>query len=211
MDSLIVPELVAYEKADDQDLLSDQDPGEFRTAVGKIGWVAQTSRPDISYDHLTLSTKLGNASVRDMKQAIKIVRKMKIDGTSMKFKHMGPIEQWTLVGHGDAGYKSLPDKISISGGHVILLCNKEIGVSCVVNWRSRKLKRVVSSSTTAESLAINDCLDELVYIKLVLMELLGKQAMAVPVHLFTDSRNLLKAVESSIWWRIHACVQILQR
>ena len=33
--------------------------------------------------------------------------------------------------------------------------------------------------------------------KLVLMELLGKQAMAVPVHLFTDSRNLFKAVESS--------------
>ena len=146
---------------------------------------------------VSVSTKLGNASVRDMRQAIKITRKMKVDGTSMKFVHLGTIEQWSLVGHGDAGYKSLPDKVSSSGGHVILICNKTKGLSCVVNWRSRKLKRIVSSSTAAESLAINDCLDELVYVKLVLSELLGRQAMDLPIHLFTDSRNLFKAVESS--------------
>ena len=66
VDSLSVPTLVGYDKADDQELLSKEDQGEFRTAVGKIGWVAQTSRPDLSYDHLTLSTKLGNASVQDI-------------------------------------------------------------------------------------------------------------------------------------------------
>ena len=197
VDNLIVPTLEGYDDADEHDLLSEEDQAEFRTAVGKIGWVAQTSRPDLSYDHLILSTKLGCASVRDMKQAIKITRKMKVDGTSMRFMNMGPIEQWTLVGHGDAGYKSLPDKVSSCGGHVIMICNRLRGLSCVVNWRSRKLKRVVSSSTAAEALAINDCLDELFYVKCVLMELLGRQASDVPMHLFTDSKNLFDAVEKS--------------
>ena len=196
-DSLDVPIISGYEDSEEDDLLTDNDQAEFRSVVGKVGWVANTSRPDLAYDHLVLSTKLGNATLRDMKHAIKTMKKLKLDGTSMKFPNLGPEEQWSLVAHGDAGYKSLPDKLSSCGGYVILLHNEERDISCVISWSSKKLKRVVSSSTAAEALASNEALDELVYIKTVLCELLGDKMKNVPLHLTTDSKNLYNAVHSS--------------
>ena len=78
-----------------------------------------------------------------------------------------------------------------------MIVNKKIGKRCIVSWRSRKLRRVVSSSTAAEALASNDTLDELVYLKEVLKELLGDVARDVPIELFTDSRNLHRSVMST--------------
>ena len=71
--------------------------------------------PDLAYDNLVLSMRLGRASLRDMKQAIKVIKKMKCDGTSMKFVDLGPVEEWILQGFGVAGFKSLPDKTSSCG------------------------------------------------------------------------------------------------
>ena len=51
--------------------------------------------------------------------------------------------------------------------------NKVTKAACVVSWKSQKLKRIVSSSTGAEDLAINDAVSEIVYIKAVLKEMLG--------------------------------------
>ena len=40
-------------------------------------------------------------------------------------------------------------------------------------------------------------LDELVYVKAVLSEILGETAKSIPLHLTTDSKNLYKAVHNS--------------
>ena len=62
---------------------------------------------------------------------------------------------------------------------------------------SKKLKRVVPSSTAAEALAANDTLDSLVYVHSVLVEVLGEVAKEIPVVLTTDAKNLHKSVMSS--------------
>ena len=198
VEELLVPDLKDFEKVDEVDsLLDDEGQAEFRTVVGRLGWVASTSRPDLSYDSLVLSTKLGDATVRDMKQAIKIIKKVKCGFTSMKFVNLGAIDEWSLEAYGDAGFKSLPDKTSSCAGYVTLLCNKNKNVACVLNWKSKKLRRVVSSSTAAEALSANEALDDMVYLKLVLMEMLGGEAEKIPMILVTDSKNLHKAVLSS--------------
>ena len=56
---------------------------------------------------------------------------------------------------------------------------------------------MVSSSTAAEALALNDTLDEMVYIKEVLKESVGEKAANIPMEMFTDSRNLYKSVMST--------------
>ena len=117
--------------------------------------------------------------------------------TEMKFPNLGSISEWTLQGYGDAGYKSLPDQVSSCGGQVVLITNKKKGLKCIVSWRCRKLRRVVSSSTAAEALSLNDTLDELVFVKEVLKELLGECAAGIPVELFTDSRNLYRSMMST--------------
>ena len=61
----------------------------------------------------------------------------------MKFVDLGPVTQRTLQGFGDAGFKSLPDKTSSCGGQVIHISNIERGLSCVVDWKAKKLKQLV--------------------------------------------------------------------
>ena len=51
---------------------------------------------------------------------------------------------------------------------MIRVSNIERGLSCIIDSKSKKLKRVVQSSTAAEALASNDALDSLVYVKSVL-------------------------------------------
>ena len=179
--------------SDLETVLDDTAQNEYRSVVGKIGWVASMSRPDLCHDHVALSTKLGKATARDMKRAAKVVRKLKSDSTVMKFVNLGPSSQWCLEGFGDAGFQSLPDKLSSCGGQVLLISNRTIGKACILKWRSKKLKRVVSSSTAAEALAANDALDELVYMQCLLKEILG-ESFQIPVCLHTDSANLHNAV-----------------
>ena len=187
-----------YDESNDLDTLLDEDgQAEYRTIVGRIGYVANSCRPDLAFDNLVLSLRLGKASFRDMKQACKIVRKLKYGDTAMKFVDLGPVEEWTIQGFGDAGFKSLPDKTSSCGGQVILVSNVQQGTACVLDWKSKKLKRVVTSSTAAETLAANDTLDEMVYVKSVLIELFKNRAAAIPLELVTDSKNLHKSVMTS--------------
>ena len=45
--------------------------------LGKIGWLGGLSSPDLAYNHVVLSTKLGKATIGDMKMAIKVVKKLR--------------------------------------------------------------------------------------------------------------------------------------
>ena len=164
-----------------EDQLGEENQGNFRELVEKIGWITNTWRPDLYYDKIILSTKVGKATVNDFKQTLKILKKLKSKTTEMKFPNLGPVADWTLQGYGDAGFKSLPDKVSSCGGQVVAISNKKMGLKCVISWRSWKFRRVVSSSTAAE--AVNDTLDELIYIKEVLTnKLWGKKVPQFPLN-----------------------------
>ena len=199
VDEMDVPDNASFARGvvDLNELLDDEGQSEFRTFVGRIGWIANSTRPDVAFDHMVLSMRLGKASYQDMKHVTRIMKKIKCEGTSMRFVNLGPIKEWSVQGYGDAGFKSLPDRISSCGGQVIVIMNSKLGLACVLDWRSKKIKRVVSSSTAAEALAANETLDEMVYVKAVLVELLGTQADNLPLVLFTDSKNLWDAVHST--------------
>ena len=197
LENIEAPGREGFEDLQGDELVNDDDQTEFRSLVGKLGWLAKNARPDLGYDSLVMSTKVGKATADDMKQLVKLVKKMKAEVTEMKFIDIGPVCDWMIEGHGDAGYKSLPDKVSSCGGQVISVKNKTTGAQCVVSWRSKKLKRVVTSSTAAEAMAVNDTLDEMVYIKEVLKEALGRDAESISMELYTDSRNLHKSVMST--------------
>ena len=115
----------------------------------------------------------------------------------MKFVKLGSLENWVLEAYGDAGFKSLPDKVSSCSGSVLLLTNSATKSASVLSWKSNKIRRVVKSSTAAECLAANETLDALVYIKTVLRELLGGPMKDIPLVLNTDSKNLYNSVHTS--------------
>ena len=70
---------------------------------GKFGWLAKNARPDFGFDILLMSTKVEKANANDLKQVVKMVKKLKAEPSEMRFIDIGPVEDWTIVRHGDAG------------------------------------------------------------------------------------------------------------
>ena len=176
VENMEVPNLEVIDDLKGDELVDEDCQSQFRSLFGKLGWLAKNARPDLGFDSLVMSTKVGKANANDLKQVVKMIKKLKAEPSEMKVIDIGPVEDWKIVGHGDAGYRSLPDKVSSCGGQVISVENQKTKAQCVVSWKSKKMKRVVSSSTAAEALALNDTLDEMVYIKEVLKEALGGEA-----------------------------------
>ena len=106
VDDLELPDMEQYSGISDlSTILEDQGQSDFRALVGKIGWLTNSSRPDLAYDHVVLSTILGKATIKHLRQAGRILKKIKSDGTHMKFMNLGKIDEWTLQGYGDAGFE----------------------------------------------------------------------------------------------------------
>ena len=104
----------------------------------------------------------------------------------MSFPNLGMISEWTFVGYGDAGLKSMPDKLSSVGGQVVLVANGKMEAACVLNWRSKKLTRIVISSLAGESLALIATIGEMVYTKAIFKQIYGEVIDNIPVILYTD-------------------------
>ena len=145
------------------DVLDSEGQKEFRSQVARVLHVGYQSRPDVCFDAKVLSSKYGKATKEDLKVLIKLMKKLQNSPTTMFFPNLGQIADWMLVGYGDAGIKSMPDKLSSVGGQVILLANTSTNMACVLSWRSKKLVRKVVSSLAGEALAIVATIGEIVY------------------------------------------------
>ena len=91
----------------------------------------------------------------------------------------------------------MPDKITSVGGYVVLLCNKKTAKCCVLQWKSKQIRRKVISSLAGETLALIGVIGELVYTKAVLEQLYGKRVQEIPTIAVTDSKNLAEAIKST--------------
>ena len=168
----------------------------FRAAVGSINWVSCNTRPDLAYEVMELSTKFGHATVQDLRQASRLVKKAREQGLSLKFKRLGPVEDLKVVMYGDASHASLPDKVSSCEGRVILVVGQE-GRCAPLAWACNKIKRVVRSPLAAETMAMMDGIDEALLCKCLLEEIIGLEQGDLTLAAVTDSKSLEDAVTGS--------------
>ena len=198
IEGLEFPDMDVVSSHDKNDeVMNSEGQAEFRSCVAKILHIGFQSRPDVCFEAKCLSTIYGKAKKSDLKSAYKKISKLKGQKTEMFFPNLGDIAEWTIVGYGDAGIKSMPDKLSSVGGHVVLLTNPHLRLACVLSWRSKKLVRKVVSSLAGEALATGATVGEIVYTKAILRQMFGEQVDKMPVIIFTDSRNLFEAVNST--------------
>ena len=195
LEGLEIPKVDYKEK--DEETLSDEDQTKFRGLVGKLNHVSAHGRPDLCFETKSLSTKLGKATQKDLKDAIKKLHKAHDQTTTMVFPDLGNSSDWVIIGHGDAGIRSLPDKTSSVGGTVVILANRKTRKCCVLSWRSKKLVRKVISAMAGEAIAMNDTIGETIYSKSILKQIFGEKIEEIPVIIVTDSNNLEKAIYST--------------
>ena len=169
--------------------LTEEEAFEYRSIVGRLNWIAQGARPDKSFSVIELSTKFRKPTLRDLNQAVRIMRKVKEVKSAVHFPELGSSQ--SLKVFTDAAHGNLPDGFSSTMGLVVFLAGN--GRVAPVSWRANKIRRVVKSSLAAEALALQEGVDEAVYIQ----KMLSEMGLQVSIHAFVDNRNLVEALHST--------------
>ena len=97
----------------------------------------------------------------------------------------------------DASWGNLPDKVSSTRGHLVFL---SVGENvCLLSWISNKVRRRVSSTLSAETLALNDALDDAVYLKLLISKIYHNNVREgkIPILAYIDNKSLDESLRST--------------
>merc|ERR1712029_1059042 len=150
-----VEEIKDIRKADRTEKLTKAELKEYRKYTGRISWLSQGKRPDLSYSALMLAKKSNSATIADLRNVNKIVGKIKKEENKVVYGRVGDREDMQVIGMVDASYKS--DEKSI-GGMLIVLANGNMTRASPIMWKSKQIERVCHSSKDAETLAMNKLL-----------------------------------------------------
>jgi len=174
--------------------LNEVDVSNMRRVLGQLNWVSGKTRPDLSFEACQASTRINEATVKDVSCLNKAVKKLKSEDWSLMFKHLMLDDTLYVCVFTDASHKNLPRGGS-QEGFVILLVDKNLNC-CPLDWGSRRIKRVVTSTLAAETLAVQDGVGRAYLLSTILKELLGK-TKSVETVLFTDSKSLYDTVKTT--------------
>jgi len=92
----------------------------YRKMTGKFSWLANSTRPDLSYTALAMSKKDKSAKIKDFRDISRILKKAKDKSSKMKFSRIGPKDDLIVVNIRDASFK-VDDKAI--GGVLLFLSN----------------------------------------------------------------------------------------
>ena len=193
IDSLQYVNIHAPRLSDKNARLTDEEVHNLRGAVGQLNWLSCVSRPDISFDVSVLSSNIKDATVSDLIQVNKVIKKVKNDKSYITFSTLD-LDSLNIVSFADASYNNLKNAGS-QGGHVIFLVDKDNNC-CPLEWKSNRLKRVVRSALAAETLACADCVEACRHWMKVINEVLRPRQKVKVVH-HTDSKSLVDHLDGT--------------
>ena len=185
-------------KKQSTDTLNELEKKSYQKLLGKVNWLAHQSRPDLSFDAYCYSLPGQNPTIGHLKGLNKLITKIR-NGLNHIWLPKLDEESLMIVAFSDASLANiLPEKTHSGEGYLIFLSDKT-GKSCLLNWKSKKINRVVHSTVSAECLSFVDCMGDACYIRSLLEEILYKNTRAehIPIRIFVDSSQLKKAVNSS--------------
>ena len=188
-----VPVLAPNRMQNKDDELTRDEYTMFRKVIGSLNWVAHGSRPDLLFDLIDLSIKFNKANVGDLTRALKIARKLKDSESYISFPALsGNISEWNLKVYTDAALANLSDNVSSTAAHVVFLGDMERVAP--LGWKANKIRRVVRSTLATEVLALQEGLEDAIYLQGMLYELIH---VSVPIHAYIDNQSTIDAINST--------------
>lgn len=178
--------------------LTKEEYMKFRGITGKLNWLQECTRPDLSFDSLTMSMKTKRATLPDVNKLNKIIRKAKASKSTIQFRKINSDhEKLYILSYGDASYRTIDEKTRSIEGRVLFLTD---GVrASPLLWKSRKISQVCHSSKEAETRSIDKTTDDSIFMARMLKEIFtGKKSMnQIPVVIMTDSNPLKESLYST--------------
>jgi len=179
-----------------QEALNPTEHTALRGLVGRLNWAVQGSRADMAFEMVELSTKFRKGVVSDLIRAIKSIRKLKEETARVYFPSLGDPHNWKLVVFSDAAHANICDGIGSMGAHIVLLLGMD-EKSCPLSWHAGKIKRVVRSTIAAEALSLQEGLEDALYLRRHIEDLLGLSARTIPITAFVDNKSVVEAIHST--------------
>ena len=155
----------------------------FRALVGSLNYIANVSRPDITFAVNKLSRKLERPTIKDWIAAKRVLRYLKGTKTA-KIQYMKNGRN-TLELYSDADFAGSKEKKSTSG-FVAKMCGASI------DWYSRRQQTVALNTMESEYVALASAVQESVYIK----QLLDFIGTAVELKINVDNQSCIKFAEN---------------
>ena len=192
-DSIQPIELESNRMKSSQSDLSSAETTLLRGALGKLNWLSNMSRPDISFQVSSISANIKKAKISDIKEVNKVIKHVKSTASSVLFPSLDK-DSVEIVTYTDASFNNHEDGGS-QGAHIVFLKDKN-NQSCPITWRSVRVRRVARSTLTAETLAFADGIDSAMFVKGIAEEMLLVND-AKPILAITDSKSLYDAAQTS--------------
>merc|ERR1711881_837522 len=93
-----INEIKEIRKASRTEKLTKAELKEYRKYTGKLSWLAQGTRPDLSYSALDLAKKNNNAVISDLRNVNRIVEKVKKEENKVVYGRIGDKETLQVIG-----------------------------------------------------------------------------------------------------------------
>ena len=184
--------LISDQVLDKSRSLSESEKSYVRSVIGQLNWVACVTRPDLSFDVSHASSRIMHATVKDVVDINKIIKRVKCKEYHIKFPCLD-LKTLHLRSYADSSFNNLFDGGS-QGGHIIFLTDSSC-YSCPIEWKSNRAKRVVRSTLAGETLACADSLESALFLKDMIIELLG-YTPSMKIISVTDSKSLFDNIMS---------------
>ena len=123
----------------------------------------------MSFGACIVSASVADAKISDLTKANKYIRKLKSQEVSLQFPNLGKIEQCSILCFSDATFTNLRNALS-QGRFIIFLINNSNRYASI-SWKSRKIQHVIKSTLAAETLVLEEALEECYMFRLILLEI----------------------------------------
>ena len=176
---------------------------QLRQLCGSLQYAAVHTRPDICAKVGILSSKINRAVIEDLLQANRVLYEAKSHPVELTIVPI-PESRLTFCAFSDASFATNKNETSRQGTLIVStdcqLSRNESAVVCPMAWSSKKIPRVVTSTLSAEAIALSSSLDRLGYLRVCwewfknpgldwtdISEVLGKAPLA---NIVTDCKSV---------------------
>jgi hypothetical protein len=173
-------------------LLSEEECAELKSVCGKLLWVANNSKPEVSFETNTMCNAGKRATVGDIVRINKLIRKVKSEESCVKFPNLGDPKMWSLAVFSDSSFANLPDGAS-QGGYIIFIVSAD-GKVAPLSWQSKKIPRITRSTLSSETSGVIEAVDAAVLLQ---KQIQGIFSVTPAVAIYTDSQSLCQHLHSS--------------
>ena len=176
--------------------LDDKGIKTLQRIIGQLGWLASQTRPDLAFGTLYLSIIQRQSSFDDLKEANKLLQLAKENPLTITLNKLSTFtpENLQIWDFTDASHAKLESGIKSSEGRFVFLINETTRDAYVINWRAAMISQVCNSAKAAETHAVRNAGDELVYYSELFQQIFNFRPK---IYIFTDSKSLKDSIYST--------------